>query len=100
MSQAPITREVLEHLASLARIQLTPEEEEKFLKDLQSILDYFKELQEVNTEHVEPLSGGTLLTNVFREDEERRNTLRGQGSKDFPLHDNSYLMIPPVFKEE
>jgi len=97
MSQTPITKEVLEHLATLARIELTLEEEEKFLKDLGSILEYFKELQEVDTTGVEPLSGGTLLTSVFREDGERENTLQGQGVEAFPVKDNGYLMVPPVF---
>ena len=43
---AQLSKHELEHLAKLARIELDPKEEEKLLKDLGSILDYFKELQD------------------------------------------------------
>ena len=46
MSQT-IGKHELEHLAKLARIELDPKEEEKLLKDLTALLDYFKELQTV-----------------------------------------------------
>lgn len=59
----------VKHIAKLARLGITEHEEEKFQKELSSILDYVGELNKVDTEGVEPLSGGTDLANVFREDE-------------------------------
>lgn len=98
MSDSPISKETLEYLANLARIDLDPEEEEKLLKDLQNILDHVSELQKADTSGVEPMNGGTELLNVFREDGERHDTNLGQGPEQFPRTKDGFLKIPPVFK--
>jgi aspartyl-tRNA(Asn)/glutamyl-tRNA(Gln) amidotransferase subunit C len=109
---SPINKKTLEHLAKLARIELDAREEEKLLKDLQKILDYFGELQELETANVQPLTGGTELKNVLREDGKRENpeaippaagcygagTNRGAGTEQFPEKHDGYLKIPPVFE--
>jgi aspartyl-tRNA(Asn)/glutamyl-tRNA(Gln) amidotransferase subunit C len=95
---SPINKHTLKHLAELARIKLAPEEEEKLLRDLQKILDYFAELKEARTDKVAPLTGGTALKNIFREDDERKNTNRGAGADAFPESSDGFLKIPPVFE--
>ncbi len=64
----------VKHIAKLARLGITEQEEEKFQKELSSILDYVGELNKIDTEGVEPMSGGTDLINVFREDEAEKKT--------------------------
>ncbi len=93
-----INKKALEHLAKLARIELETREEEKLLGDLQNILNYFKELQELDTANVAPMAGGTELKNVFREDAERESTNRGAGVEQLPEKHDGYLKIPPVFE--
>ena len=95
---SPINKQTLEYLANLARIELDPNEEKKLLRDLQSILDYFEELTSLDTKGVAPMTGGTTLKNVFREDTERENTNRGTGVDAFPETKDGYLKIPPVFE--
>lgn len=94
-----INKQTLEHLAKLARIDLDPKEEEKLLRDLGNILEHFKELQELDTTNVAPMTGGTDLKNIFRADDERENTNRGAGTDAFPEKENGFLKIPPVFGE-
>lgn len=94
-----ISKEDLEHLADLARIKLDPGEEDGLVKDLQSILAYFNELQKLNTDGVEPVNGGTLLSSVFREDEQKEDPDRGAGVDVFPEHKDGYLVVPPIFEE-
>lgn len=90
----------LEHLAKLARIELKESEEKKFLEDLRKILDHFQELQEVDTENVSPMAGGTESKNVWRGDEIKENRLRGDlAVNSFPEQKNRYLKTPPVFEE-
>jgi aspartyl-tRNA(Asn)/glutamyl-tRNA(Gln) amidotransferase subunit C len=96
---AKITKEELRHLAALARIELDPKEEDKLLKDLGEILGYFTELQKLDTANVAPMTGGTDLRNVFRDDTERENTNRGAGIDAFPENENGFLKVPPVFEE-
>lgn len=66
------------HIADLARIELTTEEERKFTGELSAILEFVEKLNEVNTQNVEPLAGGTTLENVMRPDEEIDKSLEGK----------------------
>ncbi len=94
---SPINKKTLKHLTELTRIELNTREEEKILKDLQKIVGYFKELQELDTRGVEPMSGGTSLKNVFRDDAEGENSNRGAGRESFPEEQGGFLKIPAVF---
>lgn len=96
---AEITKKSLEHLADLARLELHENEKEKFLGDLEKILDHFKELQEVNTENVQPMAGGTELKNVLREDEDTGASLSPDLVVEaFPEKEKHWLKVPPVFE--
>lgn len=64
-----ITEKDVKHIARLARIELSEQEEQKFGKELSSILEFIKKLEELDTDQVVPLAGGTALENVTREDE-------------------------------
>ena len=57
------------HIAKLANLPLKKEEVEKYQKQLSSILEYIKKLQNVNTEDVAETSHVTGLENVTRRDE-------------------------------
>lgn len=61
------TDEVLK-IAEMARIELKPEEVEKFQKGLSTVLDYVDSLKEVDTENLDIVSSVTGLENVQRED--------------------------------
>jgi len=98
-----LDKKTLEYLAQLGRIELTDSEKPKLLKDLQEILNYFKELEKLDTTGVEPMSGGTFQENIFREDE-IRDTNANQEMKSkkiiqsFPEKEKDFLKIPPVFE--
>ncbi len=85
-------------MAKLARLDLTKEEKEKLSKDLGQILDYFKELQKLDTEGVEPMTGGTSLSNVMREDTILKRGEAHQGVNQFPENKENYLKVPKVFE--
>lgn len=93
---ADLNKKTLERLAELARIELKAGEEAKLLKNLQEILDYFQELQTVNTDGVQPLTGGTDRKNIFREDKNTTDDT-GKGVANFPENQDGYLRVPPVF---
>lgn len=56
-------------MASLAKLEVSKDEEEIFLKHLDQILSYFKKIDEVNTEGIPPTYHVIDITNVFRKDE-------------------------------
>lgn len=63
-----LTEKEIEHLADLAKLELTGEEKMKLGKELSSILDYVQKLNEVDTSKVEPTAYALGLKNVMRED--------------------------------
>ena len=69
MSSSKITLADLEHIAKLARIELTAQEKETFLPQLDSVIGYLDILNQVNTDNVEPTYQVNNLSNVLRNDE-------------------------------
>lgn len=63
-----LTTEEVKKIAVLARISLSPEEVEKFQRELSTVLDYVEDLQKVDITGVEEVSQVTGLVNVQRED--------------------------------
>lgn len=63
-----IDRAITEHLARLASLELTDEEHERLPKELEAIVGFVEQLNEVNTDGVAETSQVTGLQNVTRED--------------------------------
>lgn len=63
-----IDKELIEHVAGIARLKLTKEEIENFLPQLKEILDAFSKLDEVDVKDVKPSFQPIELKNVMRED--------------------------------
>ncbi len=98
---AEITKQLVEHLADLARLELGASEAEKFTGELGKILDHVKELQSVDTKNVLPMTGGTMLKNVFRSDEDPQKDMMEVSRRivaEFPESEGGYNKIPPVFE--
>lgn len=70
-----LTPTQVRHIAKLARLTLTAEEEQRFAVELTGILGYIEKLGEVETKGVEPTASVTGLSNVLREDALRRAPL-------------------------
>jgi aspartyl/glutamyl-tRNA(Asn/Gln) amidotransferase C subunit len=66
MEQA--TREDVAHVAELAHLALTEDELARLQRELNRILEHFAELQQLDTDDVEPTSHAIPMVNVFRED--------------------------------
>ncbi|MEB3279837.1 MAG: Asp-tRNA(Asn)/Glu-tRNA(Gln) amidotransferase subunit GatC [Lyngbya sp.] len=95
-----IDREQVRKVAHLARLQITPEEEEKFTSELGGILEYFEQLKELDTENVQPTTRAIDVSNISRPDElkpyENRDSLLGSA----PESDGDYFKVPKILKEE
>lgn len=95
---SPITTHTLAHLAALARINLTPHEEEQLLADLKKILAHVAEFESVSTKGVPPMTGGTALRNALRDDALAEGTNLHKGPEAFPEIRDGFLSVPPVFE--
>lgn len=89
----------IDHLLKLARIELSSQEKEKIVLDLENILDYVKQLQKLNTDGVEPMTGGTLLKNICREDKihEQKQDLSKELKESAPCLKDNNFKVPPIF---
>lgn len=64
----PISREEIDHIAELSRLKLTEEEKVKFSGQLDSILKYISQLEEIKTDKIEPTAQVSGLEDVWRSD--------------------------------
>tara|TARA_Y100001972_G_C7652535_1_gene328215 strand:+ start:12 stop:299 length:288 start_codon:yes stop_codon:yes gene_type:complete len=93
-----INKEVLQKIAHLARLDLKPEKEESLKQDLEEILDWVEELNEVDTEGIEPLTNMSFEVNALREDKVGEVLSREKGLKNAPAHDDQYFRVPKVLE--
>ncbi len=97
-----ISKKQVEHIAKLARIELTEEEKEKFTKELSSILDYVEQLDKVDVAKIKGISQVTGLENVTREDEQQKIENRKQKVekllKEAPSKKGDYIKVPKILE--
>lgn len=63
-----ITKQDVEYVARLARLELNEQEKERYTRQLESILEYIEQLNKLDTENVASTSHVLSLKNVWRED--------------------------------
>ncbi|MDP2736297.1 MAG: Asp-tRNA(Asn)/Glu-tRNA(Gln) amidotransferase subunit GatC [bacterium] len=63
-----LSKDEIQHIAKLARLELTGEELKKYGDQLSAVLNYIDQLKEVDTKGVEPTAQVTGLENVLRKD--------------------------------
>jgi aspartyl-tRNA(Asn)/glutamyl-tRNA(Gln) amidotransferase subunit C len=85
-------------VALLARLRLSPDEIEMFTGQLNSIVDYVAQLQELDTTGVEPLAHGIELRNVFRDDVRGPALDREQALANAPRRDKVGFLVPAVLE--
>ncbi len=92
-----ITKEQIENLAKLARVGLTEEEKVALSSDMNAILEYVKQLNEVDTSKLEPTSQVTGLKNITRKDEIKKSELsREELLKNAPDTEDGFIKVKAV----
>lgn len=94
-----LTRADVEHIAQLARLELTPEEKERFREQLSAILEYAARLQELDTEAIPPTAQVIEWRNVMREDEVRPSLPQKDVLANAPEARDGYFVVPTVLEE-
>lgn len=89
----------IEHLAMLARLELSDEQKSSLINTLPDIIEYMDILNEVDTSSVEPTYQSTGLTNVTRQDEVDSDYNLGQSLLEHTNHDlqNDQIKVKSVF---
>lgn len=95
----PVSKDLINHLANLAKLELTAEEKEKYFKDLSSILGYVETIQKLGIKETTSLIKESE-TEIWREDkiEDCSVEEKEQITKSFPAKENNLLKVPGVFE--
>lgn len=87
-------------LCRLCRISATDEEKKKFLKSIDDILAYVKQLDEIDTEGVAPcFTVHETLRSVMRDDHPEAPLSRDLFLANAPSHVGGLIRVPPVLKQ-
>jgi len=98
---AKLNRDVVKKISELCRIGCTEEEITSLLHDMEEILAYVEQLDEVNTDNVSPcnhvLKG---MQNVMRDDVVKESMLRETFLANAPEHVSGLIKVPTVIKKK
>ncbi|MEE9557877.1 MAG: Asp-tRNA(Asn)/Glu-tRNA(Gln) amidotransferase subunit GatC [Candidatus Brocadiales bacterium] len=94
-----IDKKTIDHVALLARLELSDEEKEVFTTQLEDILKHIEKLKELDTSQVEPMAYvATTAKNVFREDEARPSIDLEEALKNAPSRSGDFFKVPKVIE--
>lgn len=91
-----ITIENVEHVARLARLELTQEEKIKFTSQLGDVLKHVEQMNEVDTTGVEPMNHPIDFVNVMREDEKIYENTREELMQNAPDVEGEFFKVPKI----
>lgn len=86
----------VKYVAQLARLSLSPDEEEKLGAQLGQILGYIEKLNEVDISGVEPTAHAFPLVNVTRRDEVRPSMPLEEALRNAPAQANGLFIVPKI----
>lgn len=92
-----LTLEEVEHIAALARLDLSLEEKERYRQQLSAILDYAHRLQELDTEGIPPTASVLPPRSVLRQDAARPGLDPSEVIQNAPKAEDNQFKVPPVF---
>jgi len=86
----------VKYVAHLARLKLSPEEEQKLGVQLENILGYIAKLKEVDVSNVEPTAHAFPMVNVMRADEVRPSLPHDEALRNAPAKANGLFVVPKI----
>ena len=95
-----ITADEIKWIAHLSRLELKPEELIAASTQLSYILNYINQLQEVNTDNVEPLAHALDVSNVFREDVVKASLTQAQALSGAADSESGRFKVSAILDED
>ncbi|WP_379131421.1 Asp-tRNA(Asn)/Glu-tRNA(Gln) amidotransferase subunit GatC [Paenibacillus sp. sgz500958] len=93
-----ITVKDVHHVAKLARLQLSPEEEATLTEQMNAILQYAEKLNELDTENVKPTTHVLQVSNVMREDIVKESLSQEAALLNAPDEEDGQFKVPAVLE--
>ncbi|MNC71204.1 Aspartyl/glutamyl-tRNA(Asn/Gln) amidotransferase subunit C [compost metagenome] len=93
-----ITVKDVQHVAKLARLHLSPEEEAKLTEQMNAILQYAEKLNELDTENVKPTTHVLQVSNVMRDDVVKESLSQEEALLNAPEDEDGHFKVPAVLE--
>jgi len=93
-----ITPEEVKRVATLARLQLSQEEEELLTEQLDKILQYMAKLDRLDTDKVEPVAHAVDIVNAFREDKITNQPNTKDLLANTPAREKNFFKVPKIIE--
>ncbi len=93
-----LSKDEVRHVALLARLELSPDEEEKFSRQLGQILDYMERLKTLDVTGVEPMAHAVRLRGPERPDEVRESLPREEVLGGAPARVAGGVAVPKIIE--
>lgn len=95
-----ISKKEVEYVARLARLELNEEEKEKYTGQIEAILEYIDQLNQLDTKNIPPTSHVLPLCNVWREDDLviSDNDLREKLLNNAPEREGDFYKVKKVLE--
>lgn len=91
-----IDKQLISRLEHLARLELSEEEKNRLMGDLNEILQMVEKLQELDTSNVEPLIYINEAVNIWREDQVKNQVPQKEALKNAPDQDGAHFKVAKV----
>ena len=99
MAEPKISLKDVEHVARLARLELSDADKERMRRELDGILTYIDKLRALDTEGVEPTSHAIPMTNVMRDDTPRPPLPQDAMLANAPERSGEFFRVPKIIEE-
>ena len=94
-----ISVKTIQHLAHLSRLQINETQAAQYQTDMQKMVSFIEQLQEVNTDGVEPLLMLSDASTALRADQLNNSLSAADALKNAPSHDQQCFNVPTVMKK-
>ena len=95
-----VTRNLINTLSKLAKINLTKKQEEKYVGEFSAVMGYMEEIKNINVDDVQETSRITKEENVLRKDVVKQSLDQKEALKNSKNTSNGYFLVPAIFKED
>ena len=94
-----ISKEEVEHVAKLARLEVSEDEKAMFARQLSGILTYMDQLKELETKGIEPTATVLPTENVFRDDDVRPSLPQEKALANEPDQTDGFFRVPKILED-
>lgn len=94
-----IDNDIVDKIAHLARLKFDNKAKEHIKSDMNNMLDFVEQLNEVDTSSIEPLIYMSDEVNVLRDDEVKHEITQEDALKNSPDHDSDYFKVPKMIEK-